>query len=260
MALLEISSLSRRFGGLTAVKEFDLTLREGQLLGLIGPNGAGKTTIFNLVCGFYAPSTGTVVFGSRNIAGLRPHMVTALGMARTFQNIRMWNTMTVMENLCISQHCRLGYGFLDSVLWGRKFRTMERAVRRRAEELLDALGLREHAGEHPGNLPYGLQRRVEIGRALAVQPKLLLLDEPAAGMNPREVTDLIDLVRWIRHHFNLTVWLIEHQMKVVMSLCEHIKVLDFGETIAEGTPDQIRENPEVIKAYLGDGETNARDS
>jgi len=260
MALLEIGGLSRRFGGLTAVKGFDLTLREGQLLGLIGPNGAGKTTIFNLVCGFYAPSTGTVVFGGRSIAGLRPHMVTALGMARTFQNIRMWNTLTVRENLCIAQHSHLGYGFLDSVFWGRKFRTMESAVRRRADELMDTLGLREHAREHPGNLPYGLQRRVEIGRALAVRPRLLLLDEPAAGMNPREVTDLIELVRWIRHHFNLTVWLIEHQMKVVMSLCERIRVIDFGETIAEGTPEQIRGNPKVIKAYLGEEGTNARDS
>jgi branched-chain amino acid transport system ATP-binding protein len=257
MALLEIEGLSRRFGGLTAVEDFDLSLREGQLLGLIGPNGAGKTTIFNLVCGFYAPSGGEIRFAGTSTAGMRPHMVTSLGMARTFQNIRMWNTLTVLQNLCISQHSHLGYGFFDSLLWSSKYRTMEGAARRRAEELLDALSLREYARERPGNLPYGLQRRVEIGRALAVRPKLLLLDEPAAGMNPREITDLIDLIGWIRHQFNLTIWLIEHQMKVVMSLCERIKVLDFGRTIAEGSPDDIRQDRSVIKAYLGEETASA---
>jgi len=253
MALLEIRNLTCRFGGLTAVKDFDLDLREGQLLGLIGPNGAGKTTIFNLVSGFYQPSAGKIVFRGTGTAGLRPHAVTALGMARTFQNIRMWGTLTVLQNLCVSQHAHLGYGFFDSVLWTDRFSAMERTVKKRAEELLDTLGLKEQASELPGTLPYGLQRRVEIGRALALQPKLLLLDEPAAGMNPREIGELIDLIGWVRHHFNLSVWLIEHQMRVVMGLCERIKVIDFGETIAEGTPDAIRGDPRVVRAYLGKG-------
>jgi len=251
MALLEIRKLTCRFGGLTAVKDFDLDLREGQLLGLIGPNGAGKTTIFNLVSGFYQPSAGEIVFRGTATPGLRPHAVTALGMARTFQNIRMWGTLTVRQNLCVSQHAHLGYGFFDSVLRTRRFNSMEKTVRKRADELLDTLGLKEQAGELPGNLPYGLQRRVEIGRALALEPKLLLLDEPAAGMNPREIGGLIELVGWVRHHFNLSIWLIEHQMRVVMGLCERIKVIDFGETIAEGTPDDIRGDPRVVRAYLG---------
>ncbi len=251
-ALLEIRELSCRFGGLTAVKGFSLELREGQLLGLIGPNGAGKTTVFNLVSGFYRPTGGEILFLGRGIGGIRPHQVTALGMARTFQNIRMWNTLTVLENLCISQHAHLGYRFLDVLFRSRRFRTMEKAARRRAGEVLEALGLQGVGDELPRNLPYGLQRRVEIGRALAARPRLMLLDEPAAGMNPREIGELIELIGEIRHRFNVTVWLIEHQMRVVMSLCERIKVLDFGETIAEGTPDEIRKNPRVIKAYLGE--------
>jgi len=254
VGLLEIRKLECRFGGLTAVKSFDLELREGQLLGLIGPNGAGKTTVFNLVSGFYRPSGGRILFRGRDTAGLRPHEVTALGLARTFQNIRMWNTLTVLENLCISQHLHLGYGFLDALAASSRFQTMEKAAKRNAEEILEALGLTVHAGEHPRSLPYGLQRRVEIGRALAARPRLILLDEPAAGMNPREIGELIELIRWIRHHFNLSVWLIEHQMRVVMSLCERIKVLDFGETIAEGTPEEIQGDRRVIKAYLGEGE------
>jgi branched-chain amino acid transport system ATP-binding protein len=260
MALLEINELAHYFGGLQAVQRFNLCLEEGELLGLIGPNGAGKTTIFNLVSGFYRPTEGEILFQGKNISGLRPHAVTALGLARTFQNIRLWNSMTVFENLCISQHYRLGYGFLDSILGTRRFWKSERSVYAAANDLLEILGLRDYAREYPKNLAYGLQRRVEIGRALTVRPKLLLLDEPAAGMNPNEIEQLIELIQWIREKFNLTIWLIEHQMRVVMSLCERIKVLDFGQTIADGTPDEIRTNRRVIRAYLGDeGRVHAED-
>ena len=252
MELLNITHINHFFGGLQAIREFNLTLREGELLGLIGPNGAGKTTVFNLVSGFYQPSEGQIVFMGKNIANLRPHKVTALGLARTFQNIRLWDSMTVLENLSISQHYQLGYGFWGAMLWTKTFRNSEKAVRHRAQEMLEVLDLKDAANEYPKNLPYGMQRRVEIGRALTVSPKLLLLDEPAAGMNPSEIEQLIDLIRWIKGKFNLTIWLIEHQMKVVMSLCDRIKVLDFGETIADGTPSEIRNNPRVIKAYLGD--------
>ncbi len=254
MSLLEINELSHSFGGLRAVHNFQLTLKGGELLGLIGPNGAGKTTVFNLVSGFYRPTEGEILFEGKNIAGLRPHAVTSLGMARTFQNIRLWSTLNVFDNLCISQHYHLGYGLLDTIFQTRRYRESERRVRKTAEELLEILDLRHYAMEYPKNLPYGLQRRVEIGRALSLHPKLLLLDEPAAGMNPGEVDQLIDLVRWIRDEFKLTVWLIEHHMRVVMNVCEWIKVLDFGETIAEGTPSAVRQMPRVIKAYLGEDE------
>ncbi len=254
MALLQIRKLTHYFGGLRALYDFNLSLEGGELLGLIGPNGAGKTTVFNLLCGFYRPSEGEIIFQGESLIGLRPHAVTAHGIARTFQNIRLWNELSVFDNLCISQHYHLGYGALDSILRSRRFRTNERRVFRLAEETMEVLGLRHVARELPKNLPYGLQRRVEIGRALTVQPKLLLLDEPAAGMNPGEVDELIGLIRWIREKFELTVWLIEHQMKVVMAVCENLKVLDFGETIAAGTPEEIRANPKVIQAYLGDQE------
>jgi len=255
MAILEIRGLSHFFGGLRAVYNFNLELEGGELLGLIGPNGAGKTTVFNLVCGFYQPSEGEICFQGKRINGLRPHAVTALGMARTFQNIRLWNTLSVFENLSISQHYQLGYGMLGTVLRTRKFQSSEKRVRRTTEEILEILGLRHYADEYPKNLPYGLQRRIEIGRALAIRPKLLLLDEPAAGMNPGEVDQLIELIRWIRDEFKLTVWLIEHHMRVVMNICEWIEVLDFGETIARGTPEEVRQNRRVIQAYLGDADS-----
>ena len=254
MSLLEIRNMSRFFGGLRAVYDFNLTLEGGELLGLIGPNGAGKTTVFNLVSGFYQPTDGEIYFQGKNTAGLRPHQVTSLGMARTFQNIRLWNSLPVFDNLCISQHYNLGYGLFKSIFQTRSYRESEHRVKKTAEGLLETLGLRHYANEYPRNLPYGLQRRVEIGRALSIHPKLLLLDEPAAGMNPSEVEDLIDLIRWIRDEFKLTIWLIEHHMRVVMSICEKIKVLDFGETIGDGTPEEIKKNRRVIQAYLGDEE------
>jgi branched-chain amino acid transport system ATP-binding protein len=254
MALLEIKNLTHFFGGLRAVHDLNLTLQGGELMGLIGPNGAGKTTVFNLASGFYRPSEGQIRFLDHDLGGMRPHQVTALGIARTFQNIRLWNSLSVFENICVSQHHQLGYGFFHSVLRTPRFVRSERLVKKTAEELMDLLELRPYALELPKNLPYGLQRRVEIGRALSLRPRLLLLDEPAAGMNPGEVGRLIEMIRWIRDQFKLTIWLIEHHMRVVMNVCESMKVLDFGETIAEGRPDEIRQNSRVIKAYLGEEE------
>ncbi len=256
MPLLELKQINHFFGGLQAVYNFNLTIEPGELIGLIGPNGAGKTTIFNLVSGFYKPTQGDILFHEKSITHLKPHQVTSLGLARTFQNIRMWNSMTVLENLCISQHYRMGYSFMDAIFSTKTYHEHEKAVVKQAMEILESLELSEAANEYPKNLPYGLQRRVEIGRALTIKPSLLLLDEPAAGMNPSDIDRLIELIRWIREQFHLTIWLIEHQMKVVMSLCERLCVLDFGQIIAEGSPSDIKNNPRVIKAYLGDEEAD----
>ena len=254
MALLEIRNLTHYFGGLCALSNVNITLEEGTLTGLIGPNGAGKTTVFNLVSGFYKPSQGEIRFLGRSIGGLKPHQVTAQGVARTFQNIRLWNDMTVLDNIRIAQHHRLGYGFLDTVLRTKRYERREREIDAYARELLEVMRLTECAEELPKNLPYGVQRKVELARALSVEPRLLLLDEPAAGLNTADVEDLIRLIRWIRDRFNVTIWMIEHHMDVVMELCSRITVIDFGGIIAEGTPDEIRQNPAVIQAYLGDDE------
>ncbi|MEZ7197337.1 ABC transporter ATP-binding protein [Pseudodesulfovibrio karagichevae] len=252
MSLLKIDSLTQRFGGLQAVSEFSVDMKGGELMGLIGPNGAGKTTIFNLISGFYQPTEGTITFDGKPTAGLKPHQVTSMGIARTFQNIRLWHDMTVLDNIRIAQHYRLGYTVLDSIIRGKKYRAREARILEIAEELLEAMSLTEVAMEYPKNLPYGLQRRVEIARAMSIRPKLLLLDEPAAGLNSKDVEDLITLVRGIHDRFDITIFMIEHQMKVVTSLCQWIKVIDFGSTIAEGTAEDIQSNPAVIKAYLGD--------
>jgi branched-chain amino acid transport system ATP-binding protein len=251
MPLFDVRGLNHFFGGLKAVSDFSLGFEGGELMGLIGPNGAGKTTIFNLVCGVYRPSEGEVKIEGRSLVGLRPHQITAMGIGRTFQNIRLWPEMTVLDNIRVAQNYHLGYGLFDVMLQTSRYRTAEGAIDRTARELLEIMGLQDHAQDLAKNLPYGLQRKVEIARALAIRPKLLLLDEPSAGMNLGEKEALIGLIRWIRKEFNLTIWLIEHEMKVVMNLCERIQVLDFGATIAQGTPEEIKGNPRVVEAYLG---------
>ncbi|SDB51176.1 amino acid/amide ABC transporter ATP-binding protein 1, HAAT family (TC 3.A.1.4.-) [Desulfonatronum thiosulfatophilum] len=253
MALLEIQSMTQVFGGLCALSDFNLRFDGGELNGLIGPNGAGKTTVFNLVSGFYKPTQGQILFKGRDTKPMKPHKITALGVARTFQNIRLWHDMTVLDNIRLARHQTLGYNLADALLRTKRYQRAEADIERNAHEILEALQLDRYAHERPRNLPYGMQRRVEIARALAVKPDLLLLDEPAAGLNTSDVDGLIQLIRWIHKEFKLTIWMIEHQMQVVMSLCTWIKVIDFGSTIAEGTPEQIQNNPDVIKAYLGDG-------
>jgi branched-chain amino acid transport system ATP-binding protein len=250
--VLEVRGLSQRFGGLTAVNDFSVKLMPGELSGLIGPNGAGKTTIFNLVSGFYQPTEGQILVDGVPTAGLKPHKVTALGVARTFQNIRLWNDMTVLDNIRVAQHNQLGYGFLHAIARSKLYQAREEEVAKEAEELLDVFDLKRFAEELPKNLPYGTQRKLEIARALSTHPKLLLLDEPAAGLNSADAKDLIRLIRWIHETFDVTIWMIEHHMDVMMELCTQIKVIDFGETIADGNPEQIRNHPAVITAYLGD--------
>jgi branched-chain amino acid transport system ATP-binding protein len=251
--LLQINRLTKYFGGLLAVSDFNLDLNTGELVGVIGPNGAGKTTVFNLITGVYRPSEGSVVFDGQNIVGKSPDRITASGIARTFQNIRLFNDLTVIDNVRIAAYHQMRYSSFEAMFRVGRFNKEERGYIDYAMNLLAFFKLEDYAGELAKNLPYGLQRRLEITRAMATKPKLLLLDEPAAGINPNEIDQLMEFIQWIRQEFNLTILLIEHQMRLVMGICERIKVLDFGATIAEGTPLEIQNNPKVLEAYLGEG-------
>jgi len=250
--ILSLRSLTMKFGGLVAVRDFSMDIRYSELVGLIGPNGAGKTTIFNMITGHYPPTGGKVIFEGRDITGLPPWQVAKVGIARTFQNIRLCREMTALENVLISFHPQVRSTVFDAILPTPRYLREERKMRERGMELLSAVGLEKWANFRAGALPYGLQRRVEIARALATSPKLLLLDEPAAGMNPAEAADLMGFIRKIRETFNLTIFLIEHVMQVVMGICPRIRVIDFGVSLAEGTPEEIKNNPKVIEAYLGE--------
>ena len=253
MSLLEIDRLSKRFGGLKAVSEVTFNVDEGEVVGLIGPNGAGKTTVFNLITGIVPLDSGTITFLGKNLSGMSPHDVARGGIARTFQNIRLFRNMTVLDNVRAAFHCSLKYGMAQAALHGKAFSASEKGVLEQSEATLHRFGLLDKADQMAVNLPYGSQRRLEIARALALSPKLLLLDEPAAGMNPNEIVSLIDLIRSVRDEFKVTILLIEHQMGLVMRLCERIVVMDFGQIIAEGLPHEVRANPLVLEAYLGRG-------
>ena len=249
--LLKATDVSEVFGGLKAVSDFNFHINKGELIGLIGPNGAGKTTAFNLITGVYQPTTGEITFDGKSIVGLKPYQITQRGIARTFQNIRLFSELSVLENVKIAFHFHVKYGILESVFRiGRDFKEEER-IEAEAMKLLKIFHLEDKAGELAKNLPYGAQRRLEIARALAAKPKLLLLDEPAAGMNPQETKELMEMIAWIRREFALTILLIEHDMSLVMGICERIYVLEYGTIIAQGTPDVIKKDPEVIRAYLG---------
>lgn len=251
MALLETRELTISFGGLMAVANVNLRLQQGELVGLIGPNGAGKTTIFNLLTGVYRPTRGEIIFNGRSLVGLKPYQITQQGIARTFQNIRLFGNLSVLDNIRIAYHWHSRYGVLDAILRLPSYHRGEAEVLARSQELLRIFKLEPYQNEKAKNLPYGEQRRLEIARALAARPKLLLLDEPAAGMNPQETKGLMTLINWIRQEFDLTILLIEHDMSLVMGICERIYVLDYGQVIAEGPPEAIRNNERVIEAYLG---------
>ena len=256
MALLTVKNLTKSFGGLTAVSDVNMQIEKGELVGLIGPNGAGKTTLFNLLTGVYEPTTGKVILNTndkeREIQGKKPYNICGEGIARTFQNIRLFKELSVLDNVRIAMHQNVGYNMLDAFFHTPRYVKEEQRMIEEAEKLLDIFELSHKKNEKAKNLPYGEQRHLEIVRAMATKPDLLLLDEPAAGMNPNETAELTKTIARLRSEFGLTVLLIEHDMSLVMSICERIYVLNYGQMLAKGTPDEIRNNKQVIEAYLGE--------
>jgi len=251
MPLLHIKRMTHFFGGLRAIHDYNLEIEPAQVIGLIGPNGAGKTTIFNLITGIYRPTEGDILLEEKNIVGLPPHRIASLGLGRTFQDLRLWRHMTVLEHVKMARYSKIRYGLLGAFFGSHQRKAEEKESEERARSLLEMMGVGHLSDQVVTNLPYGAQRRVEIARALATEPKILFLDEPTAGMNPEELSRMMKIIRRIRDELGLAIFLIEHRLRVVMELCEMIQTLVFGEVIAEGAPDEIRNNPKVIDAYLG---------
>ncbi|MDR7869022.1 MAG: ABC transporter ATP-binding protein [Sporomusaceae bacterium] len=258
MSMLELNGVTKNFGGIVACKDISLSVAQGQVTGLIGPNGAGKTTVFNLITGVYAPTAGSIAFNGKDITAIRPDKVVAHGIARTFQNIRLFRNLTVLDNVRIAVDNEVDYALSEALVRSPRVKSREKEICALAMERLEEVGLADKAEVRADSLPYGLQRKLEIARALALRPRLLLLDEPAAGMNPEESLELAGLVRTLHARHNLTILLIEHHMDVVMELCERIFVLDFGVKLAEGSADEIQTNPDVLRAYLGEGYKRVR--
>lgn len=251
MPLLQVKNMTHFFGGLRAVHNYDLEIEPGQLRGLIGPNGAGKTTIFNLITGIYQPTEGEILFNGKNLVGLQSYQIAAQGICRTFQTLRLWRHMTVLDHVKLARYSKIHYGLIGAFFGTGQRQREEAESEKMAYDLLEMVGIGHVADQVVINLPYGVQRRVEMARALASEPQLLFLDEPTAGMNPEELVEMMEVIRRVRDELGLTIFLIEHRMKVVMDLCETIQTIDFGELIAEGTPEETRSNPRVIDAYLG---------
>jgi branched-chain amino acid transport system ATP-binding protein len=251
MPLLQVEKMTHYFGGLRAVHHYDLSIEPGQIRGLIGPNGAGKTTIFNLITGIYQPSEGTVLLEGKNLVGLQPHQIATVGLGRTFQNLLLWRHMSVIEHVVMAQYAKMTYGLIGAFFGTAERKRQEAEAEDKALTLLELVGISDLADQNVLNLPYGDQRRVEMARALALEPKILFLDEPTAGMNPEELIQMMEIIRQVHRRFGVAIFLIEHRLKMVMELCEMIQTLVFGEVIAEGTPEEIQNNPNVIDAYLG---------